>query len=77
MSKMAQDHGAINLSQGFPDFDCPVRLRELVAAHLNGGKNQYPPMAGIPELREQIALKVADLYGFRADPDQEVTNGHA
>ena len=73
MSKMAQDHNAINLSQGFPDFDCPARLRELVASHLNGGKNQYPPMAGIPELREQIALKVANLYGYQADPDQEVT----
>lgn len=73
MSKMAQDFSAINLSQGFPDFDCPLRLRELVALHLNGGKNQYPPMAGIPELREQIALKVADLYGCRVDPDQEVT----
>jgi len=70
---MAQDHGAINLSQGFPDFDCPPRLRELVASHLNGGKNQYPPMAGIPELREQIARKVADLYGCQADPDQEIT----
>ena len=73
MSKMAQDHGAINLSQGFPDFDCPARLRELVGRHLNGGRNQYPPMAGIPELREQIAVKVADLYGVNADPDQEVT----
>ena len=73
MSKMAQDHGAINLSQGFPDFDCPPRLRELVGSHLNGGKNQYPPMAGIPELREQIARKVADLYDYQADPDQEIT----
>lgn len=73
MSKMAQDHGAINLSQGFPDFDCPARLRELVAHFLNNGRNQYPPMAGIPELREQIALKVAGLYGYPADPDQEVT----
>ena len=73
MSKMAQDHGAINLSQGFPDFDCPARLRELVTSHLNGGKNQYPPMAGIPGLREQIARKVADLYGYQADPDQEIT----
>ena len=73
MSKMAQDHGAINLSQGFPDFDCPARLRELVTSHLNGGRNQYPPMAGIPELREQIARKVAQLYGCKADPDQEIT----
>lgn len=73
MSKMAQDCSAINLSQGFPDFDCPRRLRELVASHLNSGKNQYPPMAGIPELREQIARKVADLYDCQADPDQQIT----
>lgn len=70
---MAQEHGAINLSQGFPDFDCPERLRELVAAHLNDRKNQYPPMAGIPELRLQIALKVRDYYGYAADPETEVT----
>ena len=73
MSKMAQDYGAINLSQGFPDFDCPPRLRELVAKHLNDRKNQYPPMAGIPSLREQIALKVRDYYGFDADAETEVT----
>ena len=73
MSKMAQDHGAINLSQGFPDFDCPPRLRELVTVHLNDRKNQYPPMAGIPSLREQIALKVRDYYGYDADPETEVT----
>jgi methionine aminotransferase len=70
---MALDYGAINLSQGFPDFDCPVRLRELVAHHLNNRKNQYPPMAGIPELRIQIAEKVNSLYGYKADPDNEVT----
>ena len=70
---MAQDHGAINLSQGYPDFDCPLRLRELVAGHLNSGRNQYPPMAGIPELREQIARKVADLYGCQTDSDQQIT----
>jgi len=73
MSKMAQEYGAINLSQGFPDFDCPPRLRELVAKHLNGRKNQYPPMTGIPELREQIALKVKFLYGYEADPEHEIT----
>lgn len=73
MSKMAQDYGAINLSQGFPDFDCPERLRELVARHLNDRKNQYPPMAGIPALREQIAFKVQDYYGCDADPETEVT----
>ena len=73
MSRMAQEHGAINLSQGFPDFDCPLRLRELVAHYLNDRKNQYPPMTGIPALREQIAAKVLDLYGYPADVDQEVT----
>jgi len=70
---MAQEHGAINLSQGFPDFDCPERLRELVAHYLNDRRNQYPPMTGIPALREQIAAKVLDLYGFAANMDQEVT----
>ena len=73
MSKLAADHGAINLSQGFPDFDGPRELLDRVAFHLNHGRNQYAPMAGVPELREQIAGKVASLYGHRADPDTEVT----
>ncbi len=73
MSRMAAECGAINLSQGYPDFDCPPRLRELVAAHLNGGRNQYPPMAGAPELRGEIARKVAAHYGFQPDPETEIT----
>ena len=73
MSKMAQDHGAINLSQGFPDFDCPAALRELVVKHLNDGKNQSPPMTGVQPLREAIAEKVARLYGCEACPDAEIT----
>jgi len=73
MSKMAQDHGAINLSQGFPDFDCPDRLKELVSLYLDDRKNQYPPMAGIPELRQEIAKKVSSYYGFTADPETEIT----
>jgi methionine transaminase len=73
MSKMAQDYGAINLSQGFPDFDCPQRLRELVVQHLNDRKNQYPPMAGIPSLRQQITNKVKDYYGCDVDPETQVT----
>ncbi len=73
MSKMAQDFGAINLSQGFPDFECPEKLKELVVHYLHDHKNQYPPMAGIPQLREQIAHKVSTLYGFSADPDSEIT----
>ena len=70
---MAHEYNAINLSQGFPDFDCPRRLRELVAIYLNDGKNQYPPMTGIIELREQIAVKVRDLYAHDADVDHTIT----
>lgn len=73
MSKMAADHGAINLSQGFPDFDCPDLLKELVVKHLHDGKNQYPPMAGIPELRQQISNKISFHYQFTANPETEVT----
>lgn len=73
MSRMAQEHNAINLSQGFPDFDCPPELRQKVSYYLNDKRNQYPPMTGVQSLREQIAGKVSDLYGFAADPDQEVT----
>jgi len=72
MTKMAQDHGAINLSQGFPDFDGPPALRERVAYHMDHGHNQYAPLAGVPELRQQIAAKVLDLYGRETDPDCEV-----
>lgn len=73
MSKMAQDYNAINLSQGFPDFDCPDRLKELVNHYLNDRKNQYPPMAGIPQLRQEIANKISLLYGYQADPETEIT----
>lgn len=73
MSKMAQDYNAINLSQGFPDFDCPERLRELVAKYLYEGKNQYSPMTGAPPLREQIAKKVSNYYGHVANPEDEIT----
>jgi methionine aminotransferase len=73
MSKMAQDQGAINLAQGFPDFDGPQALRERVAYHIAHGHNQYAPLAGVPELRQQIAAKVLDLYDREIDPDTEVT----
>jgi len=73
MSKMAQDEGAINLSQGFPDFDGPAALRDRIYWHMNHGHNQYAPLAGVPELREQIAAKVAELYGREADPASEIT----
>lgn len=72
MSKMAQDHGAINLSQGYPDFDGPQALRDRVNYHLSHGHNQYAPLAGVPALRKQIAHKVKDLYNCDVDPDREV-----
>ena len=73
MSSLADQHNAINLSQGFPDFDGPKLLRERVAWHLENGHNQYAHVAGVPALREQIAAKVASLYGAQIDPVTEVT----
>jgi methionine aminotransferase len=72
MSKMAQDSGAINLAQGFPDFDGPAQLRERVAYHIAHGHNQYAPLAGIAPLRELIADKVEDIYGCHINPETEV-----
>jgi methionine aminotransferase len=72
MTAMAQQHNAINLSQGFPDFDGPEALRERVTYHMAHGHNQYAPLAGVPELRELIADKVLDLYGCKVNPDYEV-----
>jgi len=73
MSGLAQEHNAINLSQGFPDFDCAKELRDLVTQYINAGLNQYPPMAGVMRLRERIAEKVEALYGAKYDPEHEVT----
>ena len=73
MSRLAQECGALNLSQGFPDFDPPQRLVELVAGQMRSGCNQYAPMAGWPALLESIAAKVADLYGCAVDPQAAVT----
>jgi methionine aminotransferase len=73
MSRLAEKAGAINLSQGFPDFQPPEVLLDLVDEHLRRGHNQYAPMPGIPALREQIALKIAALYGADADPVSEIT----
>ena len=73
MSKMAAEHDAINLSQGFPDFFCHPRLPELVNYFMVQGYNQYAPMAGIHALREQVALKTTELYGAIYDVDTEVT----
>jgi methionine aminotransferase len=73
MSQMALEYDAINLSQGYPDFPPPERLLERVTAHLRNGHNQYAPMAGVPELRVNIAAKTENLYGRRVDPDIEIT----
>ncbi len=73
MSKLAADLGAINLSQGFPDFDCDPALVEAVATHMREGRNQYAPMQGVPVLRQAIAAKYNALYGSRYDGDTEVT----
>jgi len=73
MSQLAAQTGAINLSQGFPDFDGPEALREALARHVVAGHNQYAPMTGLPALREQIAVKIERLYGRNVSADSEVT----
>ena len=73
MSKLALDEGAINLSQGYPDFDGPSALLERVTHYLNAGYNQYGPMAGVPELREVVSKKVKACYGCISDPESEIT----
>src|SRR5450432_3479898 len=73
MSALAQEHGSVNLGQGFPDFDCDPALIDAVDAAMRAGLNQYPPMTGVPILRERIAAKVEALYGRRYDPATEVT----
>lgn len=70
---MAAEEGAINLSQGFPDFNAPEELLELVSKHMRDGHNQYSPMEGLMILREQIAAKVARLYGLQPDPETDIT----
>ncbi|WP_332815235.1 pyridoxal phosphate-dependent aminotransferase [Ramlibacter sp.] len=73
MSALASETGAVNLGQGFPDFDCDPRLVQAVTEAMSRGLNQYPPMAGVPSLREAISAKVETLYGRCYDPGTEVT----
>lgn len=73
MSRMAQECGAINLSQGFPDFNAEDVLFERVAHWMRSGHNQYAPMAGVLPLREAIARKVAELYATAYDVEREIT----
>lgn len=73
MSALANKHGAINLSQGFPDFPSSQRLNDLVCSFMKKGYNQYAPMAGLPALREQLARKAERMYGRPVDPVTEIT----
>lgn len=73
MSDLSNKHGAINLSQGFPNFDCPELLKERVNYYLQQGKNQYVPMPGLPLLRERIANKIAHQYQYSLNPETEIT----
>lgn len=73
MSALAQQHQAINLSQGFPDFDGPRYLQERLAYHVDQGANQYAPMTGVQALREAIAQKTERLYGYQPDADSDIT----
>jgi methionine aminotransferase len=73
MSKMANEYNAINLSQGFPDFNCSDELLDLVNHYMKKGFNQYAPMPGVPALRNEISKKVLRDYGKEYNPEEEIT----
>lgn len=73
MSALATEYRAVNLGQGFPDFECDPGLIDTVTKAMQAGHNQYPPMAGVPTLREAVANKAMQLYGHSYDPNTEVT----
>ncbi|MBQ5947603.1 pyridoxal phosphate-dependent aminotransferase [Massilia sp. ST3] len=73
MSALAAQHQAVNLGQGFPDFDCDPSLVGFVDEAMRAGHNQYPFMTGVPALREAISAKIEALYGRRYDAAQEIT----
>jgi methionine aminotransferase len=73
MSALAVEKGAVNLGQGFPDFDCDPKLIDAVTAAMKSGFNQYPPMTGVPALRDAISKKIAALYGHTYDAAAEIT----
>ena len=73
MSALAIRHGAVNLGQGFPDFECDPALVDAVTRAMQAGHNQYPPMTGWPALRQAIAAKIESLYGHRYHADTEIT----
>ena len=73
MSALATETGAVNLGQGFPDFDCDPRLVDAVTDAMRKGLNQYPPMPGVPALRAAVAAKIESMYGHSYDPATEIT----
>jgi methionine aminotransferase len=73
MSQLAIDHGAVNLGQGFPDFACDPALVDLVTDAMRAGHNQYPPMTGLPALRQAISAKIEATYGHHYDANTEIT----
>ena len=73
MSALASERNAVNLGQGFPDFDCDPALIDFVTSAMKNGCNQYPPMPGIPALRTAIAAKLEVVYGHAYDPTTEIT----
>ena len=73
MSKLAAEHQAINLSQGFPEFDASADLIALVNKYMTQGCNQYAPMQGVTELRQKVSQKTLELYGVVVDPETEIT----
>jgi methionine aminotransferase len=73
MSQLAAEHKAVNLGQGFPDFEAPTFLQDALARAMREGRNQYAPMTGIPALRQQIAAKTERLYGRKIDHESEIT----
>jgi methionine transaminase len=73
MSALAEQHEALNLSQGFPNFDTPEPLKNLVNHYMQTGKNQYAPMAGLPILRQRLSEKMKKMYGCDIDPTEEIT----
>jgi len=73
MSALAAEHGAVNLGQGFPDFDCDPALPACVDQAMRDGLNQYPPMAGVAALRQALAAKIEALYGRHYDAEREIT----
>jgi methionine aminotransferase len=73
MSALAAEKGAVNLGQGFPDFHCDPRLVQAVTDAMTRGLNQYPPMTGVPQLREAVASKIGAMYGRKYDPAGEIT----